>query len=236
MNTQPTHITQPVQPIGTQGGPLPGLDLRCYLVTSGTGRRTVEVAAAAASAGAGVVQVRAKEATAAELLKLVLAVAGAVHTANPGTRVLVDDRADVAAVARQRGAAVHGVHLGQDDLPVADARGLLGPEAIIGLTTGTLELVRAAEVVRDQVDYLGAGPFRRTPTKESGRPPLGVEGYAPLVAASSLPIVAIGDVTPADAAPLACTGVAGVAVVRAVMGAADPAAAVREVLAGLAAG
>jgi len=187
------------------------LDLRCYLVTSGTSRRTVEVASAAAAAGAGVVQVRAKEATTAALLELVLAV----------------------AVARQRGAAVHGVHLGQDDLPVADARKLLGPEAIIGLTTGTLDLVRAAEGLRDQVDYLGAGPFRRTPTKDSGRLPLGVEGYPPLVAASSLPIVAIGDVTPADAATLGLTGVAGVALVRALMEAPDPAAVVREVLAGI---
>lgn len=211
------------------------LDLRCYLVTSGTGRRTVEVAAAAAAAGAGVVQVRAKDATAASLLELVLAIAEAVAAARPATRVLVDDRADVAAAARRRGAPVHGVHLGQDDLPVADARALLGPEAIVGLTTGTLELVRAAEAVRDQVDYLGAGPFRLTPTKDSGRPPLGVQGYLPLVAASSLPIVAIGDVTPADSAALAGTGVAGVALVRAVMEASDPAAAVREVLAGSAA-
>lgn len=209
------------------------LDLRCYLVTAGTGRRTVEVAAAAAAAGAGVVQVRAKEASTAELLELVLAVAEAVRSTGAGTRVLVDDRADVAAAARRRGAAVHGVHLGQDDLPVADARALLGPEAIIGLTTGTLDLVRGAEEVRDQIDYLGAGPFRRTPTKDSGRPPLGIEGYRPLVAASSLPIVAIGDVAPADSAALASTGVAGVALVRAIMGAPDPAAVVRQVLAGI---
>ena len=210
------------------------LDLRCYLVTSGAGRRTVEVAAEAAAEGAGVVQVRAKEATARELLGLVVAVAEAVRAANPVTRVLVDDRADIAFAARLRGAPVHGVHLGQDDLPVADARALLGPEAIIGLTTGTLDLVRAAEAVRDQVDYLGAGPFRRTPTKDSGRPPLGVEGYVALVAASSLPIVAIGDVTPADSAALAGTGVAGVALVRAVMEAPDPAAVVREVITGFA--
>src|SRR5699024_4103232 len=159
----------------------------------------------------------------------------AVQAANPGTTVLVDDQADVAAAARQRGAAVHGVHLGQDDLPVADARALLGSEAIIGLTTGTLELVRAAERLHEQVDYLGAGPFRRTPTKDSGRPPLGVDGYVPLVAVSSLPIVAIGDVTPADATALAGAGVAGVALVRAVMEAPDPSTVVREVLTGVAA-
>lgn len=208
------------------------LDLRCYLVTSGTGRRTVEVASEAAAAGAGVVQVRAKEASTAQLLELVLAVAGAVERAHPSTRVLVDDRADVAAAARVRGAAVHGVHLGQDDLPVTDARALLGPEAIIGLTTGTLELVRAAGTVRDQVDYLGAGPFRRTPTKDSGRQPLGADGYRALAAATTLPIVAIGDVTPADVPGLARAGASGVALVRSVMGSDDPAATVRDVLAG----
>ena len=209
------------------------LDLRCYLVTSGTGPRTVEVAAQAAAAGAGVVQVRAKEASTRELLELVLAVAGAVHAARPATTVLVDDRADVAAVARARGAHVHGVHLGQDDLPIADARALLGPEAIIGLTTGTLELVRASAEVAVDLDYLGAGPFRRTPTKDSGREPLGADGYPPLVRSTMLPIVAIGDVTPADVPALSRTGVAGVALVRAVMDAPDPGTVVREVLAGL---
>lgn len=208
------------------------LDLRCYLVTSGTGRRTVEVAAAAAGAGASAVQVRAKDASAAELLELTLAVAEAVQVTNPATRVLVDDRPDVAWAARQRGAAVHGVHLGQDDLPVTAAREMLGPDAVVGLTTGTLELVRAAEELRGVIDYVGAGPFRLTPTKDLGREPLGVSGYPELVAATGLPIVAIGDVTPADAAALAGTGVAGVALVRALMEAGDPGAVVREVLAG----
>ncbi|HJF48573.1 MAG TPA: thiamine phosphate synthase [Brachybacterium paraconglomeratum] len=209
------------------------LDLRCYLVTSGTGPRTVEVAAEAAAAGAGVVQVRAKEASTRELLELVLAVAEAVRTSNPNTRVLVDDRADVAAAARARGAHVHGVHLGQDDMPVTDARAMLGHDAVIGLTTGTLDLVRDSAGVAFDLDYLGAGPFRRTPTKDSGREPLGVEGYPALVRATMLPIVAIGDVTPADVPALSRTGVAGVALVRAVMEAPDPGAAVREVLDGM---
>ncbi len=208
------------------------LDLRCYLVTSGTGRHTVEAAAAAAAAGAGVVQVRAKDATAAGLLELTCAVAEAVHAARPATRVLVDDRADVVHAARARGAHVHGVHLGQEDLPVTDARAMLGPAAIIGLTTGTLELVRAAEQVRGVIDYVGAGPFRPTPTKDSGREPIGVSGYPGLVAATSLPIVAIGGIEPADVPALAGTGVAGVALVRGIMDAPDPGAVVHEVLAG----
>lgn len=210
------------------------IDWSVYLVTSGTGRATVETAAAAAAAGAGVVQVRAKEIGARELLDLVGAVAQAVHAVAPGTRVLVDDRADIAYAAARAGWPVHGVHLGQDDLPVADARAMLGPDAVIGLTTGTLELVTAAEALRGdaRADYVGAGPYRPTPTKDSGRPPLGVAGYPPLVAATSLPIVAIGDVRPEDVPALARTGVAGVALVRAVMAAPDPAAVVARCVEG----
>lgn len=205
----------------------PRLDLRVYLVTSGTGPEVVRAAAAAARGGAGVVQVRAKDAEARDLVALLTAVADAVAEAAPATRVLVDDRADVAWAARRAGAPVHGVHLGQDDLPPDDARALLGPDAVIGLTTGTLDLVRAADRYADVIDYVGAGPFRLTPTKDSGRPPLGVDGYPPLVAASRVPVVAIGDVTPGDVPALAGTGVAGVAMVRAVMTAADPEAVVR---------
>ncbi|WP_342372184.1 thiamine phosphate synthase [Propioniciclava soli] len=208
-----------------------GIDLRVYLVTAGSDRHTVEVAAAAAAAGAGIVQVRAKEASTRELLALLGAVADAVGAANPTTRVLVDDRADVAYAARRAGRRVHGVHLGADDLPPPAARALLGDDAVIGFTTGTLDLVLQAQSLVGVVDYLGAGPFRPTPTKDSGREPLGVEGYRPLVEASRLPIVAIGSVGVEDVADLAGTGVAGVAMVRAITGAADPADVVRRSLA-----
>lgn len=204
----------------------PVIDWRLHLVTSGSGDATVAAAAAAAAAGAGVVQVRAKDLLAGDLLSLVLDVADAVASVAPTTRVLVNDRADVAHAARRRGAAVHGVHLGQADLPVADARALLGPDALVGLTAGTLELVRAAESRRgdDRPDYLGSGPFRPTPTKDVGRPPVGVEGYPLRVAATGLPVLAIGDVTLADVPALVATGVAGVALVREIMAAPDPGA------------
>ena len=207
------------------------LDLRCYVITTGTGRPTVQAAASAAAAGAGVIQVRAKEASTRELLDLTCCVADAVCAVAPGTRVVVDDRADVAWAARRAGAPVHGVHVGTDDLPARDARALLGPDAVIGLTTGTLALVQAAEALADVVDYVGAGPMRPTPTKDSGRPALGVQGYPPLVAATRLPVVAIGDVRVGDIAALAATGVAGVAFARAVMGAPDPGEVVRAALA-----
>ena len=203
------------------------IDWRLHLVTSGHGPATVRAATAAAAAGAGIVQVRAKHLLAGELLDLVLSVAGAVAAVAPTTRVIVNDRADVAHAARRRGAPVHGVHLGQADLPTADARALLGPDALVGLTAGTLEHVRAADARggAHRPDYLGSGPFRPTPTKDVGRPPVGLAGYPARAAVTDLPVVAIGDITRADIAALSATGVAGVAVVREVMGAADPAAA-----------
>ena len=205
-------------------------DLRCYFVTgAGTPAEIVRIAAAAARGGAGVVQVRSKPISARDLFYLGRDVARAVAKANPETRVLIDDRVDVAAALRHAGEPVHG---GQDDLPVAAARALLGPDAIIGLTTGTRELVEAANDVADVIDYIGCGPFRATPTKDSGRTPLGLHAYPELVKLSRVPLVAIGDVTAEDAADLAATGVAGLAVVRGIMNAEDPEAYCRALLSG----
>lgn len=208
------------------------IDWRLYLVTSGDGPEAVRAAAAAAAAGAGIVQVRAKHLLAGELLELVLDIAAAVADVAPATRVLVNDRADVAHAARRRGAPVHGVHLGQADLPVGEARALLGADALVGLTAGTLDHVREADARTGahRPDYLGSGPFRPTPTKDVGRPPIGVTGCPARAAATDLPVVAIGDITRADVAALSATGVAGVAVVREVMGAADPGAVAAECL------
>lgn len=207
------------------------LDLRCYFVTGhGDPAQVVDTARAAVAGGAGVVQVRSKPIAARALTELTAAVAEAVNAVNPRATVLVDDRVDVALAVRARGVPVHGVHVGQDDLPVRDVRALLGPDAVIGLTTGTMELVRAAHDVADALDYLGCGPFRATPTKDSGRAPIGLAGYPDLVAASPVPLVAIGDVTADDAADLAAAGVDGVAVVRGLMNAADPEAYARRIV------
>ncbi|WP_342319241.1 thiamine phosphate synthase [Corynebacterium mayonis] len=195
------------------------LDLRCYFVT-GAGPDVVERARLASLGGAGVIQVRSKPIEARELYALGRTIALAVGEANPSTRVLIDDRVDVALALRDYGVA--GVHLGQNDLDVRVARELLGGDAVIGLTTGTLDLVQKANDVADLVDYIGAGPFRATPTKDSGRPPIGLAGYPALVEASKVPVVAIGDVTVDDAYELARVGVDGLAIVRGIMHAADP--------------
>lgn len=197
------------------------VDFRCYFVTgAGAPDQIVETARAAAQGGAGIIQVRSKPISARDLYDLGLSVVTAVQEVNPDIRVLIDDRVDVALALKPHGVA--GVHIGQDDLNPRIARDLLGPDAIIGLTTGTLELVEAANDYADVIDYIGAGPFRDTPTKDSGRTPLGLDGYPALVEVSALPIVAIGDVTVEDAEDLARTGVDGVAIVRGIMNAENP--------------
>ncbi len=215
------------------------LDLRAYFVTGTPGTqpitpaefpRVAAIAAAAARGGCGVVQVRSKPLSVRDLTELAVQVAAAVAEANPATRVLIDDRVDVAA-ALMGSHHIHGVHVGQDDLDPRLARKVLGEDAIIGLTTGTLELVRGAGDYADVLDYIGCGPFKPTPTKDSGRPPIGLEGYPALVAASRLPMVAIGGVTAADAPALAATGVDGVAIVRGFMHADDPQALAAQIVA-----
>lgn len=199
-------------------------------IDDGSVEEIVDTARAAALGGAGVIQVRSKPITARQLFHLAAAIGEAIKGTD--ALLLIDDHVDVALALRAAGHTIDGVHLGQDDLPVDLARELLGPEAVIGLTTGTLELVQATHPVAEHIDYIGAGPFRRTPTKDSGRSPLGLEGYPPLVAESPVPVIAIGDVRAEDAPQLAATGVAGVAVVRGIMNAQDPAKYVGQILQG----
>lgn len=198
----------------------PTPDLRCYLVTgAGSREHVVDVARRAVAGGSRIVQVRSKPISARDLYALTEEIALAVGDT---AHVLVDDRVDVALALMRQGLPVHGVHVGQTDLPVEQVRELLGPAAIIGLTTGTRELVAASNALGDVIDYIGAGPYRPTPTKDSGRPPLGLDGYREITELSQVPVVAIGDVTADDAADLAATGVAGLAVVRGLMNADDP--------------
>lgn len=123
-----------------------------------------------------------------------------------------------------------GVHLGQQDMPPAEARALLGPGFSIGGTANTfadIERLAAAGV-----DYVGLGPLRFTTTKEKLSPVLGLAGYAEMLgqcraAELTVPVIGIGGVGLADVAALRATGLRGVAVAGAIGGAADPTAAAR---------
>lgn len=109
---------------------------------------------------------------------------------------------------------VDGVHLGKNDMPPAQARQVLGEKYIIGGTANTIEDIR--NLVRQDVDYIGLGPFRFTETKKNLSPVLGIEGYSRIMEMCQnenivTPIVAIGGIGEADLAPLMRTGVAGIA-------------------------
>ncbi|MCA5925004.1 thiamine phosphate synthase [Curtobacterium oceanosedimentum] len=200
-------------------------DLGVYLVTDGAladrhGVGVLGVVRAAVQAGVRIVQVRDKDASARDLLALTVAVAGAV---GDRAAVVVDDRLDVALVARRDGHRVAGVHLGQSDVPVAAARALLGPGAHVGLTANTLGHLSTVErLPRGTVDLLGVGVVHPTATKADHPPALGHDGFARLAAATDLPCVAIGGVTLDDVDPLRAAGAAGVAVVSGICAAADP--------------
>jgi thiamine-phosphate pyrophosphorylase len=200
------------------------IDYTLYLVAdagSAAGRDLAALVDAAVDGGVTVVQLRAKDLPKSD----VIALAGEISR-RLGPRevpLLVNDHPDVAKAC---GAA--GVHLGQDDMPVAFARRLLGPEAVIGVSVNTPDEARRAEL--EGADYVGAGPAYATSTKETSLAVLGPDGLGLLKRATALPIVAIGGITPANAGELARAGVAGIAVVSAILGAPDPRHAAAELL------
>lgn len=201
----------------------PALDLRLYLVTDTAlcGPRGVAATVSQAVAGgATAVQVRAKHESAADALRLLLEVAGVC--AGRAT-VVMNDRVDVFLAARSLGADVHGVHLGQQDLPVAVVRRIVGPDAVVGLSAGTAtQVAEAAALAPGMLDYLGVGTLRPTDTKPDAPAALGVGGVRDLCRRSDLPCVAIGGVEVGDPVELRRAGAAGVAVVSAICAAPDP--------------
>jgi thiamine-phosphate pyrophosphorylase len=170
-------------------------------------------AAAAVRGGATMVQVRLKDADARTLAELTRSVVAALPVP-----VLVNDRADVALAV---GAA--GVHLGADDVPVAAIRSIAPPGFIIGASLGSpaeADNARAA-------DYVGIGPVFATGSKDDAGAAIGVDGFAALRALGGLPAVGIGGITAATARAVMDADADGVAVISAVMGAADVEAAAR---------
>jgi len=198
------------------------VDLDLYLVADSTlcgPRGLVATVVAAVRGGVTLVQLREPGATTRELCRLGTALQEVLVDA--GVPLVVNDRVDVALAV---GAA--GVHLGQSDLDVRAARGLLGADLVIGLSVSTAEQVAEANTLpAGIVDHLGIGPVYATPTKPEAAAALGLPGTAALRAASTLPCVAIGGIGVANVEQVRATGVDGVAVVSAICAADDPAAA-----------
>jgi thiamine-phosphate pyrophosphorylase len=203
----------------------PPFDPALYLVTDTAlaGPRGVpEVVRAAVAGGVTTVQVRDKTASRRELYALTLAVKEVL--AGTGVVLFVNDAVDVALLAD-----ADGVHVGQDDLPAADVRALVGPDRLLGLSAGSDdELAVALALPPGTVDVVGIGPVWSTPTKPdagTGLGPGGVAALAAKAAAGGLQSVAIGGID-VERAPLV-TGVDGICVVSAICAAPDPAAAAR---------
>jgi thiamine-phosphate pyrophosphorylase len=127
-----------------------------------------------------------------------------------------------------------GVHLGQDDMPVEEAREILGPDMIIGLSTHSKEQLAAAGSASSSVDYVSVGPVWETPTKE-GRPGVGLGLVEHAAARAPHPFFAIGGIDPGNAAEVVAAGARRLGVVRAIRDAEDPAAAAEELRGALAA-
>ncbi len=164
------------------------------------------------------VQLRVKNATIDELRPMALEAQRMCREA--GATFIIDDQV---ALVKEIGA--DGVHLGKNDMPVTEARKVLGPDFIIGGTANTFDDVRMH--YEAGANYIGCGPFRFTTTKEKLSPVLGLEGYRSIVSQMreegiNLPIVAIGGITADDIPDIMKTGVTGIALSGTVLRAEDP--------------
>lgn len=198
------------------------LDWSLYVVTDAglsRGRSHLAVIEAAIAGGATVVQYREK--TAATRQMIAEAQALRELTQRAGVPLIVNDRLDVALAID-----ADGVHVGQDDMPAAVARRLIGPDKLLGVSVANL--AEAMQAVQDGADYLGVGPIFATPTKPDAAPPIGMDGLREICRHVPLPVVAIGGINVANAADAIAAGAQGIAVVSAVVAAEDVAAAAQQ--------
>jgi thiamine-phosphate pyrophosphorylase len=206
--------------------------MKTYLVTQqdlSAGRSTEAIVEAAIAGGVDVVQVREKHASARERLALARDLRG--PTAEAGVSLVVNDRVDIALAAD-----ADGVHLGDDDLPVADAREILGEDASIGRSVSTVEAAREAQAAG--ADYLGVGAVYTTGSKDvdEDEQAIGLDVVRDIDAAVDIPVVGIGGITPENAADVAAAGADGVAVITAITQADDPEGATRDLAAAVESG
>jgi thiamine-phosphate pyrophosphorylase len=177
------------------------------------GRDTLTVASAALDGGATVIQLRDKKASTRTLVEEGQALRAL--TRERGALLIVNDRIDVALAIEADGA-----HIGQDDdMPIALARKLLGPDRILGVSAGNLK--EADVAVTSGADYLGVGPIYTTKTKADAGEPIGLSLLTELASRYSTPLIAIGSIKADNAAAVLQAGALGIAVIRAVVSAED---------------
>ncbi len=198
------------------------LDFSLYLVTDqglSLGRPLELVVEAAVRGGVSAVQLREKSRPIPEYVDIARRIQEVLQPS--GVPLIINDRVDIALAV---GGA--GVHLGQGDMPPGEARKLLGPDAVIGLSVETPEQAAAAEHL--DVDYLGVSPIFPTPTKTGLMTAWGLQGLRLLRSRSRHRLIAIGGINSSNAAAVMDAGADGVAVVSAICSAPDPEASARE--------
>ena len=193
-----------------------------YLVTDRglCGDRSLEdVVLRSVRGGARYVQIREKDQSTRDFIEEAVRIK---HILEPfHVPLIINDRIDVALAMK-----ADGVHVGQDDMPYAMARALMGPSAIVGLSVERWEDVEEAEVL--DCDYIGVSPVFETPTKTDTKGAWGLEGLARIKAFSRHPLVAIGGLNASNTADVVKAGADCVAVVSAICAVPDPEAASRE--------
>jgi thiamine-phosphate pyrophosphorylase len=203
------------------------LDLRVYALVDpehAGGRSLPELARMLAENGATLVQLRDKLRPTRAMIEDACAIKAALAPFN--VPLLINDRVDVALAAQ-----AHGVHVGQEDMAAADARRLLGPGAIIGLSIKTVALADAAPI--ELIDYAGVGGVYGTTSKNNPENPIGPRGLGDVAAAlrkrkPGFPVCGIAGINAANAADVIAAGADGVAVISALSLAPDPGRATRE--------
>ncbi len=181
----------------------------------------VDAVAAVARGGAGWVEYRDKKADDRRAHERAVALVAACREL--GVRLLINDRVDVALAT-----GADGVHLGQDDLPVAAARELLGDRAIIGISVDTVEEAMAAEAL--PVDYIAIGPVFGTSSKPDAGRVIGLDGVRAAAIAISKPLVAVGGIDLSNAEDVVAAGCDCVAVLSALFGSRGPEDATRRLI------
>ena len=180
------------------------------------------LADALAGAGVQLMQLRDKRGSAAQIQSQTIALMASLSPR--GVLLIVNDRPDIAAIT-----ASGGVHVGQEDLPVEDARRICAPSRWVGVSTHNLEQLR--EAGRTSADYIAVGPIFPTATKENPDPVVGLEFLRAARQLTRKPLVAIGGITIESAADVFRAGADSLAVIRDLLAAPDPAERAREYLA-----
>ena len=201
------------------------LDLSLYLVLDpdlcNRSIGIIETALAAADAGAGIVQLRAPTWKKRQMTECARAIKTALTPR--GVPLIIDDHADVMLAS-----GADGLHVGQNDLAPKDARQLIGPDRILGLSLNSLKDCRPADLAL--VNYVGIGPVFSTQTKADAGAALGLDMLQAIVQKAQKPSVAIGGIHVDNAASVSNAGVDGIAVISAICGQTDPRAASSELL------